>query len=97
MGILKGILSESIVSANQKLDIKKCVEITLENLGSSNVTVGKYPLGAGKRIVYKSSSIVLDNSEDLDIIFEGDNIANNSLYVQTIIATEVCNCINSAE
>lgn len=96
MGVIKGILSETIVSTNQKLDIKNCVEISLENLGATSVTVGKYPLGAGKRVLYKSSAVVLDNDKELDIKFDSDDVTNNSLYVQKITAVQFCNCLEPA-
>lgn len=96
MGVIKGILSETIISTSQKLDIKNCVEISLENFGASTVYVGKYPLGAGKRVIYKSSSVVLDNDKELDIKFDSDDVANNSLYVQKITAVQFCDCLNSA-
>lgn len=97
MGVLKGELSETIIRTDQKFYIKNCVEIILENLGASTVLFGKYPLGAGKREVYKSSTIVLDNEKELDIKFSSDNPVDNNLYVRTTIAVEVCTCLNAAK
>lgn len=96
MEVLKGNLGQSIITDNQKLNLKHCTDIILENLGGNKVTIGIYPLLPGKRVVFKSSTIILDKyQQDLDIKFAGEDKTSNKLYIQTVVATEYCNCLDT--